>query len=156
MYIWTQPALDYELLDVMEIFTCANVTVYPSPNSFRNVAPNQFNVYSNDYAFRGIDEVGNSGGGNDHLNVSQLNIDIYWDGAGPEDERLRDKICAFTIAHEMGHVLLGLIEGQHVSGSTDNVMTDSIQYVLPRMRTCEWPTFNTAQIQTIRRHYNPD
>ncbi len=95
-----------------------------------------------------------AGGGNMHLNVSQEKIWWYW--PGNEEQRLREKICAFTITHEMGHVLLGLLEGQHIDGSTENVMTDSIQHVLPRLRTCEWPVFNTEQTQKIRSYYRQD
>ena len=88
---------------------------------------------------------GHAGGGHEDIEVYPDKVFAYY---SIEDGRTRQKMVAAVIAHEIGHVYLGI--GIHVNGSTSNIMTDNLGYLKDALSICNWPSWNQSQINQIR------
>lgn len=151
IYVESSSRFDVQGVQIKQFFWNIGVTevvILPEPNP--HAAPNEFNIYDETWSGVSIEEIGTAGGGNDKIWVDAMKIDEYFAG---ENRTTKQKICALTFAHEIGHCFLKTLLDPlaHEEGSTDNVMTDAIANVLPRLRTCQYPEFNADQAATIRK-----
>ena len=115
------------------------------------LAKNQVNIYNEPYAGINNSEVGTAEAGRKHIKVNEDKISLFFPD---QDDSVYKHICAFTMAHEIGHVILGW---GHQVGSTVNVMTDRVTFVLPGFQATPsvLPSFDKDQGATIQGYLKP-